>query len=201
MPKSVRFTLKNDPRIIQIDAPTVDQYEMVAAQFIPGQLAGFPRQLIAASISSVGGTPRTIDWDPFTEFPHLAQWRQMEKAYARLIDEKALREQANTIRAIGDIDNLTVVLPSGATVVLRSLTLDDEEELLFKNRYTANDWLKAAHDQVIAAVVRFNGKPLSPGQNLRVEIPAAEDWMLLALVHSLLNGSEDIPDFLPDTPA
>lgn len=201
MPKSVRFALKNDSRVIEIEAPTIDQYETVASQFTTGNLGEFGRNLIAACITSIDGKPRTLEFDPFREFPYLSQWRQIEKAYARLVDEKGIKAAAQIIHKEHTGGNATVPLPSGSIVVLRPFTLDDEESLLLKHRYTANDWLKAAHDQVIASVVEINGKPVGPLQLLRVELPAAEDWMLLALVHSLLNGQEDVPTFLPDAPA
>jgi hypothetical protein len=197
----IRFRLRSGV-IITMEQPTVQQYELAASNYTAtqvrtGHMRRFTRDLLAASITHIDDKPVDIKTDLFSLLTKAADWFQIENAARQLFDEADLQASANRQYT----PNTTAfVTPSGLNIVSTPLTLDELDQLEFRNAYTEHQWLKATNDRTALSIRLINGLPVTSETDLRLEIPQARDWMFLTILQSLLNAQQDIPDFLPLAP-
>lgn len=195
MQTTARFSFSG--RIITMRILTVQEMEAIASEYSAEALnAGrgnrFGRDLIAASISHINDIPIDPErFDARKEFPLSKDWNFLEKAYAKL----------NGLDRLPSTSDNIIILFSGRRVILTPLTVDQDESLELKNRYGAADWLRRKHDRIAASISNIDGNPIDPTVcDLRVEIPLANDWILLRTALDKIELSDEVADFLPNTP-
>lgn len=197
-----------DERIVTMTEPTIETVEAIAVEFpseetqTPIGQRRFTLAVIAAAITHINGKPVSqVDFNPRKEWPLLRHWDRLEKAFNRLLDitdhferaTLAARESKNTPQTACHFK-----LPSGRTVDMQALALDQDQLLLGEARYSPREWYRLVVDRSASAIVAIDGNDiLRQTFNPRVEFPLYADWLVIQSVFNILTvEEEDLERFL-----
>ncbi|MCC6546229.1 hypothetical protein IT570_03585 [Candidatus Sumerlaeota bacterium] len=192
---------------ITFEEPSIGAVEQIARDFEgdlrqPNIYAHFMRDMAAIAIVQIDGKP--VDhgtFDARETFPRIREWQKLQSAYNKLMgaDELAvsLQEALKELRS-NDYSECTLKLPSGKAVLLRPLTIKQDEEIEKKGHYQLKDGLRALHDKINAAIVQVDGAAVDHSTfNARVAFPFYKDWQLLTSVYPFFDQDEEsIENFL-----
>lgn len=196
---------------LHLQPVTVAAAEAIAQEYTPAEFQAQQdrvlRQLAENSIVAIeepSGIKEhvTSSAELRRRFPLLRDWATIKKAYAKITQldriETIVRSTLEQIDA--GADAVTFHLPSGQQVTLKPLTLDDAERIDLQGNYTANEFMRALHDKIAAAITHVDGRPTDPATfDPRVQFPNYADWFHLSAVHNAINSDqEDIATFFPN---
>ncbi len=207
-PRRIKFKVPVTSRVIEIEEPGIAAAEAVASEFDSsilsqeGQINSYNRALAALSVRSIDD--KSIE-EPEEVRKHLklaAEWRRLVQAFNYISYASEIQPLiAEATKAVEDgAESMEFQLPSGKTVTMFPLTLDEEEQFDLNRKYTSREWLRRTHDKVAYSVRHVDGSPVDRETfNPRVEFPYFGDWVILRGIFSALNQTEDAPDFLDET--